>query len=159
MRFAVSVVTWRQAAIRFPWSGRSRSNRARICRSTGISRSAHSIRFTPCSASLGSRTCPTGLIVAVSLGVTLQLLHAVEQLPAEAFVLASKVSVGGRLSINRFPEIELLNDRTRPQIEMPAHQLLQPRIGYLSRSRSEEHTSELQSRFDLVCRLLLEKKK
>src|SRR5207249_10096728 len=27
------------------------------------------------------------------------------------------------------------------------------------RSRSEEHTSELQSRFDLVCRLLLEKKK
>src|SRR5438067_3517337 len=27
------------------------------------------------------------------------------------------------------------------------------------RRRSEEHTSELQSRFDLVCRLLLEKKK
>src|SRR5438105_13533394 len=27
------------------------------------------------------------------------------------------------------------------------------------RSRSEEHTSELQSRVDLVCRLLLEKKK
>src|SRR5699024_12203236 len=38
-------------------------------------------------------------------------------------------------------------------------------LGALSRraknnkSRSEEHTSELQSRFDLVCRLLLEKKK
>src|SRR5699024_11262494 len=29
-----------------------------------------------------------------------------------------------------------------------------PQVG-----RSEEHTSELQSRFDLVCRLLLEKKK
>src|SRR5699024_12442669 len=29
----------------------------------------------------------------------------------------------------------------------------------LSFDRSEEHTSELQSRFDLVCRLLLEKKK
>src|SRR5437868_7536970 len=28
-----------------------------------------------------------------------------------------------------------------------------------ARERSEEHTSELQSRFDLVCRLLLEKKK
>src|SRR5437868_11469509 len=27
-----------------------------------------------------------------------------------------------------------------------------------ARHRSEEHTSELQSRFDLVCRLLLEKK-
>src|SRR5207249_8577944 len=32
-------------------------------------------------------------------------------------------------------------------------------IDTASRSRSEEHTSELQSRFDLVCRLLLEKKK
>src|SRR5438067_10230089 len=29
----------------------------------------------------------------------------------------------------------------------------------LAPARSEEHTSELQSRFDLVCRLLLEKKK
>src|SRR5699024_11400438 len=28
----------------------------------------------------------------------------------------------------------------------------------ISMPRSEEHTSELQSRFDLVCRLLLEKK-
>src|SRR5437868_12750964 len=32
-------------------------------------------------------------------------------------------------------------------------------IARLRASRSEEHTSELQSRFDLVCRLLLEKKK
>src|SRR6267143_2163224 len=29
----------------------------------------------------------------------------------------------------------------------------------LARTRSEEHTSELQSQFHLVCRLLLEKKK
>src|SRR2546421_3910636 len=39
------------------------------------------------------------------------------------------------------------------------------RVGYrvvlagAPRARSEEHTSELQSRSDLVCRLLLEKKK
>src|SRR5207249_5359562 len=33
-------------------------------------------------------------------------------------------------------------------------------VGCMARHRrSEEHTSELQSRFDLVCRLLLEKKK
>src|SRR5699024_5365883 len=32
-------------------------------------------------------------------------------------------------------------------------------MAYLAVGRSEEHTSELQSRFDLVCRLLLEKKK
>src|SRR5438067_3902656 len=33
------------------------------------------------------------------------------------------------------------------------------RMAATVRPRSEEHTSELQSRFDLVCRLLLEKKK
>src|SRR2546429_5693643 len=32
-------------------------------------------------------------------------------------------------------------------------------LGYLWLARSEEHTSELQSRLHLVCRLLLEKKK
>src|SRR5438309_6075158 len=31
--------------------------------------------------------------------------------------------------------------------------------GFLPAGRSEEHTSELQSQFHLVCRLLLEKKK
>src|SRR2546429_4561449 len=40
--------------------------------------------------------------------------------------------------------------------------LVQPESGWTDRSvheRSEEHTSELQSRLHLVCRLLLEKKK
>src|SRR2546422_7859115 len=32
-------------------------------------------------------------------------------------------------------------------------------LGRAAQSRSEEHTSELQSRLHLVCRLLLEKKK
>src|SRR3712207_8821138 len=36
---------------------------------------------------------------------------------------------------------------------------LKPRTSIIRRSRSEEHTSELQSRQYLVCRLLLEKKK
>src|SRR5207249_10902728 len=35
----------------------------------------------------------------------------------------------------------------------------EPRPPESDNLRSEEHTSELQSRFDLVCRLLLEKKK
>src|SRR5699024_12790238 len=35
--------------------------------------------------------------------------------------------------------------------EMPAEN--QPAQGCISQPRSEEHTSELQSRFDLVCRL------
>src|SRR5699024_11251026 len=36
---------------------------------------------------------------------------------------------------------------------------LEASVEYAARLRSEEHTSELQSRFDLVCRLLLAKKK
>src|SRR5699024_12119687 len=39
----------------------------------------------------------------------------------------------------------------------PTSLLIHPRENHAE--RSEEHTSELQSRFDLVCRLLLEKKK
>src|SRR5438067_7477007 len=35
---------------------------------------------------------------------------------------------------------------------------LAARLHWSDAARSEEHTSELQSRFDLVCRLLLEKK-
>src|SRR5690349_24169853 len=40
-----------------------------------------------------------------------------------------------------------------------AVQARQPAAAQLQICRSEEHTSELQSRRDLVCRLLLEKKK
>src|SRR2546428_1935839 len=41
----------------------------------------------------------------------------------------------------------------------PARCLRVPHQMHFDRRRSEEHTSELQSRSDLVCRLLLEKKK
>src|SRR2546426_11834349 len=41
----------------------------------------------------------------------------------------------------------------------PRSRTRRPEIGSGSSSRSEEHTSELQSPCNLVCRLLLEKKK
>src|SRR5207249_7322325 len=46
-----------------------------------------------------------------------------------------------------------------PRVQIPPP--TPKRINYSARLRirSEEHTSELQSRFDLVCRLLLEKNK
>src|SRR5438067_9687557 len=44
--------------------------------------------------------------------------------------------------------------RPRPRSSSPP-----PSGSGSGKERSEEHTSELQSRFDLVCRLLLEKKK
>src|SRR5699024_12876918 len=51
-----------------------------------------------------------------------------------------------------------------PRSQQPQHEVelnnehLPPLTIAYATERSEEHTSELQSRFDLVCRLLLEKK-
>src|SRR5207249_8090440 len=49
--------------------------------------------------------------------------------------------------------------RALPNISSAASTGCTRRASTASGRRSEEHTSELQSRFDLVCRLLLEKKK
>src|SRR5260370_26626885 len=57
------------------------------------------------------------------------------------------------------------NGRARNPVKSYPTELLEPRYGagrsqnpLFGRSRSEEHTSELQSHLNLVCRLLLEKK-
>src|SRR5699024_12388277 len=50
---------------------------------------------------------------------------------------------------------DLLQGRTPSET---AQRMLRFLAGLTVEHRSEEHTSELQSRFDLVCRLLLEKK-
>src|SRR2546422_6672890 len=52
------------------------------------------------------------------------------------------------------PGPEGLPDGSRVELAEGVHRLRQ-----LAAGRSEEHTSELQSRLHLVCRLLLEKKK
>src|SRR2546428_5991520 len=59
-----------------------------------------------------------------------------------------------------FPYTTLFRSLCLPLLLGASHQL--PAVLGLPRTvstRSEEHTSELQSRSDLVCRLLLEKKK
>src|SRR5690349_22995839 len=65
---------------------------------------------------------------------------------------------GGRWGPKRYPDI--VAHLTEPP---PAHfrevAVSRDARGNYYCSRSEEHTSELQSRRDLVCRLLLEKKK
>src|SRR2546430_12809849 len=48
------------------------------------------------------------------------------------------------------------DDRTVRESELVGYDM-RPTVGFMS--RSEEHTSELQSQSNLVCRLLLEKKK
>src|SRR5256884_4323463 len=57
-------------------------------------------------------------------------------------------------------ENQLLQVKTQVAIAIAdEHVLERKRKEYEERVRSEEHTSELQSRLHLVCRLLLEKKK
>src|SRR5438067_7100506 len=56
-----------------------------------------------------------------------------------------------------FPYTTLFRSEIRPRHVLPEGR--GRGASWRGRSRSEEHTSELQSRFDLVCRLLLEKKK
>src|SRR6266403_4387169 len=54
-----------------------------------------------------------------------------------------------------FPYTTLFRSRRHPSLASREHSMLNVH----GPERSEEHTSELQSRRDLVCRLLLEKKK
>src|SRR5207249_8411673 len=68
----------------------------------------------------------------------------------------NKLITGLRLAVAENPKVEYeaVIDSLLEHMEMRYVP-----VGDLSWIRSEEHTSELQSRFDLVCRLLLEKKK
>src|SRR5260221_1816058 len=67
------------------------------------------------------------------------------------------------LMIRRPPRSTLFPYTTLFRSAWPSHGLRRPASGAKSLRRaccrSEEHTSELQSHSDLVCRLLLEKKK
>src|SRR2546428_9721217 len=57
-----------------------------------------------------------------------------------------------------FPYTTLFRSLRASHDRAPGHRSI-ARENAASSARSEEHTSELQSRSDLVCRLLLEKKK
>ena len=65
--------------------------------------------------------------------------------------------------LEHYPDLELLVvSKPRPggkTERLVARLGIADRVRFVSGIRSEEHTSELQSRSDLVCRLLLEKKK
>src|SRR5699024_12677541 len=66
-----------------------------------------------------------------------------------------------------FPYTTLFRSSPAPVLVIPPSASFAPSmrlrrvfsVSSLILKRSEEHTSELQSRFDIVCRLLLEKKK
>src|SRR2546427_4537848 len=67
-------------------------------------------------------------------------------------------SVGDQLADGdrRSPVVRLLDGEPGQPV---AHGVIEPQLAGVTQLRSEEHTSELQSQSNLVCRLLLEKKK
>src|SRR5699024_11580369 len=68
----------------------------------------------------------------------------------------ARILRAGAADLGAQPIVEERATGVRDAVDDPAPGLA---VGCLDMARSEEHTSELQSRFDLVCRLLLEKKK
>src|SRR5260370_26302347 len=65
-----------------------------------------------------------------------------------------------RFPFSTFSQLDL---QRQPRLDLPPSTSFQPSCRQSNRkhdgARSEEHTSELQSHLNLVCRLLLEKKK
>src|SRR5438309_4766986 len=97
--------------------------------------------------------------LAGELEVTAVSLHAYAYLADRYALLAHGASIGDRYG----PRIVARAARpTDPRAALGAGSLRIAVPGELTTAylaRSEEHTSELQSQFHLVCRLLLEKKK
>src|SRR5699024_12742848 len=103
---------------------------------------------------------------------TLRVMLSFHPLPCILLILCTLLP--GHPTLTLFPYTTLFrSDRTRAYNKVNHSYLNKNFITYVRspqcrnmlksfnilRHRSEEHTSELQSRFDLVCRLLLEKKK
>src|SRR5207249_6659034 len=84
---------------------------------------------------------------------------------SKAGLVETKRGKSGASMLSRSPRQITLLDIYRASAAPPAFAIhsypVEKRCPVSShlKERSEEHTSELQSRFDLVCRLLLEKKK
>src|SRR5437773_6036771 len=73
--------------------------------------------------------------------------------------VASQVEQRGRPTLPRKSPLLLFTSLNTTSARSSWRHSPKPAAKSMDRTRSEEHTSELQSHHDLVCRLLLEKKK
>src|SRR2546423_10294251 len=171
-RLAVSVVTCRQAARRLPLSGRSRANRSLSSRSTGIERSAHSVRRRPSSARrMSLMSWAAWDAVAVSdiglpsgasrpFGRDLQLLDAIDVLQGEQFdfPVADLAPLGGATEMavrrgrteNRIAQIECLDDARRREIEHFADGGLERFLRNRARAERVHHDGHRLGRADPI---------
>src|SRR5205807_10415821 len=104
-----------------------------------------------------STTTPTSELYTLSLHDALPIFHLVLGAHHRAAVaLPDRRLVPGKVDLVQRPLVDQLVDGGAIGLLVVRGVVLDRRDGAL---RSEEHTSELQSPCNLVCRLLLEKKK
>src|SRR5699024_12507421 len=106
---------------------------------------------------------PVSFVLSASPPTHLPPLSLHDALPI-SLVLAAGFWLGhrhGAAATRALPESEHRSEEGRQlqRLRRESRRLAHERDRLETGARSEEHTSELQSRFDLVCRLLLEKKK
>src|SRR5438477_60056 len=133
MRFAVSVVTCRQAATLMPARGWVLMNCLRIVCSTGIDWNAHSVRRLPRSARARSFTSHA-TCVCVSADIFPLLTGGgfgdhggipegaglVGLLPREALFVAAEVTERGRIPVDGPPQLQMIDNLPRLEREMRA---------------------------------------
>src|SRR5436309_8394836 len=68
--------------------------------------------------------------------VRAQCLDLVGQLPRHAEIVTSEVPVSRGGQIDRAAQVHAIDDRPRPQVEMPAHEREQLVLGHASRAES-----------------------
>src|SRR5207249_5920949 len=106
-----------------------------------------SIHVRPSPPSLNSNNPPHTEIYTLSLHDALPISMLWSKLPVSA--TSPALSTATPVALSQPGPVTCFAQMYAPSV-----------AAYLAtKTRSEEHTSELQSRFDLVCRLLLEKKK
>src|SRR5690606_40380173 len=103
-------------------------------------------KFCPVKGSLTSKKWLPGMICLITNPADVAALINEESAAATSLL-------GSRLSVEAIP-------KTRSNLEVISASIVRNAICLVAGAsfRSEEHTSELQSRENLVCRLLLEKK-
>src|SRR3989440_1957876 len=135
-------------------SSRSRTTTSGLCCSTSLTTSVPSVvqAATLMSGSPSSSARRPSITIAWSSASSTRIMVRASfggQRDGER-----RASTGRALECERAAEhLHAILNAAQPEVSpLHAHVLF-------ARERSEEHTSELQSRSDLVCRLLLEKKK
>src|SRR5437867_10345090 len=102
------------------------------------------IGCTPSASQSQSRPSPSAAAETASLEATIRA--RLDSLPAQSSFYGRHLATGQEVAV-------------RADVPMNTASVIKIPVMILAFRRSEEHTSELQSPYDLVCRLLLEKKK